>query len=239
MIMGIIAGDGYNTPFSMYVCLPCWFIISIIQLRIQFLFMPINKVSASFLTLFAIVFLVMRKRLNTDYYFCIDSTIMAIPYFLSGYYFKQKLDFLQGINSIRLLSLAVLFGVIVYVDLAMNGAAQMNGPSYGKYILANYLAGFSGSMMVFLISILIAKNLHENSCVKTISRYTLFIIFFHWVLLLFFGRILHSEFLHGMGTIGYILCAFTLSVFILAVSYYVIILWGNKYTLVFGKKKYE
>lgn len=232
-------GDGYNTPFSMYVCLPCWFIISIIQLRILFLFMPINKVSASFLTLFAIVFLVMRKRLNTDYYFCIDSTIMAIPYFLSGYYLRRKLDFLQGINNIRLLSLAVLFGVIVYVNLAINGAAQMNGPSYGKFVLANYLAGFSGSMMVFMISIPIAKNLHENSFVKTISRYTLFIIFFHWVMLLFVGRILHLEFLHGIGTIGYILCAFALSVFILAVSYFVIILCGNKYTIVFGKKKYE
>ena len=196
-------------------------------------------VYASFLTLFAIVFLVMRKRLNTDYYFCIDSTIMAIPYFLSGYYLKQKLDFLQGINSIRLLSLAVLFGVIVYVDLAMNGAAEMNGPSYGKYVLANFLAGFSGGMMVFLISIPIAKNLHENSFVKTISRYTLFIIFFHWVMLNFFGRVLRFKFLYGIGNVGYILCALALSFFIVMISYIVITLWGDKYTLVFGKKKYE
>ena len=239
MIMGIIDGDGYNTPFSMYVCLPCWFIVSIIQLRILFLFVPINKISTSMLTLFALIFLVMRKLLNIDLYFCVDSTIMAIPYFLAGYFLRKKMDLLQSISNIRLLFGALLFGVIVYVDLVMNGAAQMNGPSYGNSILANYLAGFSGSLMLFLISIFMAKILHENSFVKTISRNTLFIIFFHWVMLVFLGRILHFKFLYEIGNLGYILCSFALSAFILTISYFVITLWGDKYTLVFGKKKYE
>ena len=44
MLMGILMGDGYDTPYSTSVCLPCWFLVSIIQLRLLFMFIP-TKVS--------------------------------------------------------------------------------------------------------------------------------------------------------------------------------------------------
>ena len=237
--MGILDGDGYNTTFSMCVCLPCWFIISIIQIRIIFLFVPINRLTASILSLFAVAFLIMRKHLNLDFYFCIDSTIMAIPYFMLGYYLKKRFDFIQDCSSVWLSCMVMLFGGIVYIDLLINGASQMNGPSYGIYILPNYMAGLLGSIMIFLLAFLMDRIFKEKALVKRISRNTLFIIFFHWVMLTLFGRILHVRLLSEIGTIGYIICAFILSVGILLVSDFVINRWCDKYPVVFGKKKFE
>lgn len=95
LLVGIIDGDGYNTPISLYDCLPCWFIVSIIQLRILFLFVDINKLSAAILTIISVLFLVIRKHLYFDLFFCIDSTFMAIPYFLIGYYMRKTSLFVR------------------------------------------------------------------------------------------------------------------------------------------------
>lgn len=238
MLMGILDGDGYNTPFSMYVCLPCWFILSMIQIRIIFLFVPINRLTASILSLFALAFLVMRKCLNIDFYFCIDSTIMAIPFFLLGYYLKRSFDFIQSYSNVWLLCMVMLFGMIVYIDLMTNGAMQINGPSY-NYILPNYLAGLSGSIMIFSLAILMDRFFKEKAHLKRISRNTLFIIFFHWVMLFFFGGILQVRLLLGIGAVGYIISAFILSVGILLISDFVIYILCEKYPVVFGKKKFE
>jgi len=62
----------------------------------------------------------------------------------------------------------------------INGAAQMNGPSFGDNIIMNYLAGISGSLFIFTISKI---SLGLPKSVKTISRNTLFLIFYHWLFL--------------------------------------------------------
>ena len=89
-ICGILLGDGYNTPISYYCCLPCWFIISIIQLRFLFNFIKINLLSSTILVIFSLAFLYIKKNTGLDLYACIDSTIMAIPYFLLGYWLRKS-----------------------------------------------------------------------------------------------------------------------------------------------------
>ena len=90
-ICGILLGDGYSTPVSYYSCLPCWFIVSIIQLRLLFSYVKINKVSSMVLTIAAILFLYIRRLYGLDLYNCLDSTIMAIPYFLLGYLLRESI----------------------------------------------------------------------------------------------------------------------------------------------------
>lgn len=87
-ILGILMGDGYETPYSLYSCLPCWFIVSIIQLRLIFYFIKINRTSTLILMAGSVLFLYLRKSLGFDLYCCLDSTIMAIPYYLAGYWLK-------------------------------------------------------------------------------------------------------------------------------------------------------
>ncbi len=182
LLCGILAGDGYNTPFSMPVCLPCWFIVSIIQLRLLFLFVPINKYTTSLLTLFSCAFLLLRKQCGFDLYFCLDSTIMAIPYFLLGHYMGRYIHVIQ--NKYILYSASVFCVVMVGAILICNGPAQMNGPSFGNNLFLNYMAGCLGTILVFAVSMLLAARFQKRTVIRDISRNTLFIIFSHWVLLL-------------------------------------------------------
>lgn len=89
-LCGILLGDGYNTPISYHNCLPCWFIVCIIQLRLLFSYVKINKVSIIVLTIAAILFLYIRKMCGFDLYACIDSTIMAVPYFMLGHWLRNS-----------------------------------------------------------------------------------------------------------------------------------------------------
>lgn len=66
----------------------------------------------------------------------------------------------------------------------INGKAQMNGPSFGNSVLLNYLCGLSGSLMIIFF-VLKFKCISSNS--KLIARNTLFLIFYHWVVIHVFG----------------------------------------------------
>ena len=89
-ICGLLLGDGYDTPISYYCCLPCWFVISIIQLRLLFNFIKINILSSAILVIICLAFLYVKKNMVLDLYACIDCTIMAIPYYLLGYWLRES-----------------------------------------------------------------------------------------------------------------------------------------------------
>lgn len=180
LLCGIFLGDGYETAYSIPVCLPCWFIVSIIQLRLLFLLVPINKCTSIILGCFSIAFLLLRKVCNFDLLFCLDSTVMAIPYFLLGHYLNTYRDFgKKGSFYSMALVLALIVGVVLY----FNGSAQMNGPSFGKSVFFNYAAGVSGTFCIFALSMCLANRFNSRLIILKISRNTLFIIFLHWFLL--------------------------------------------------------
>ena len=180
LLCGIFLGDGYETAYSIPVCLPCWFIVSIIQLRLLFLLVPINKCTSIILGCFSIAFLLLRKNYNFDLLLCLDSTVMAIPYFLLGHYLNMYQNLGKRGN---LYSMAFVFALIVGLVLYLNGAAQMIGPSFGKSVFLNFAAGISGTFCIFALSMRLANRFNSRRMILKISRNTLFIIFLHWFFL--------------------------------------------------------
>lgn len=235
LFLGIITGDGYKTPFSLPVCLPCWFIISIIQLRVLFLFVPINKKTSLFLTLFSIGFLLLRCHLGFDLYFCVDSTIMAIPYYLLGHYLKRFFIGVEKLPGWWLFGGAVAMGILVWLVLNYNGSAQMNGPSYGKNVIANYVAGCSGSIMVFLIAVIFSKLIGFRGFVRRVSRNTLFIIFSHWVILEIIGRVLSR--MNVSYPLLNVVIAILTTIVVLMISDVLIKIFSERIPVLFGKLK--
>lgn len=238
LMAGVVAGDGYDTPFSHPVCLPCWFIICIIQIRLIFLVIPIGKISSFLLCIISVTTLILRKFFHFDFYFCIDSTLMAVPYFLLGYYMKNS-NIVGKVNNIKyLLIIAIVASLMVYYALIYNGAAQMNGPSYGRNIFMNYIAGISGCFMVFAISKCMEFRFHRKNFVRTISRNTLFLIFFHWLLLEFIARFFRktAQF-YGVSTFSIIATTLLTTAIILLISKMAINRMADKYPMLFGKIK--
>lgn len=235
-LLGILSGDGYETSFSKYVCLPCWFIVCIIQIRLLFMLVPINKYTSSLLSCCCIALLVLCKQSNIDLYFCLDNTMMAIPYFLFGHYLR-RIKYAGCKRNIILLIVAVVSIISIAVILNQNGPAQMIGPSYGKNIFVNYMAGFLGTLLVWAVSNIVANFYENKKFIRTISRNTLFIIFFHWLILSGCGfiikKLLWNSCLSGMCII---ISSLILSQIVLWISNKVIVYGVCRYPILFGKK---
>lgn len=89
IVTGAILGDASNTPISIPNCAPCWFIMTIIQLRLIFNNINLN-IKNLFLLNIAAIFICKFLFINKiNLYFCLDNTLMAIPYFTFGYILKS------------------------------------------------------------------------------------------------------------------------------------------------------
>lgn len=175
--VGIILGDGYHTEFSRYVCLPCWFLICIIQLRMILNYVSMSFINSVLLVLGSIISLFVLKSCHINLYFNLDSTLMALPYFIFGYWMNKK-TIQPAKVSLWGAVLLLAFSVCEIGIYMINGPTQMNGPSYGRYMILDFMGGLLGIGIVLIIS----------NCRKSISQYlkllarnTLFIIFFHWL----------------------------------------------------------
>lgn len=111
----------------------------------------------------------------------------------------------------------------------------MNGPSYGRNVIVNYIAGISGSVLVFSQSRLLANRYGDNKGIKLISRNTLFIIFAHWVVLLPFKLIIAKVFCNCNNIIVLSIGSLVLSGFVLYIMRKSIEQGVEKYPIVFGK----
>ena len=111
----------------------------------------------------------------------------------------------------------------------------MNGPSFGNSVLLNYLGGLSGSLMIIFF-VLKFKCIGGNS--KLIARNTLFLIFYHWVVI------------HVLGFVGFFSMwklidnyVWTISMMVISAilvlysSIPVVNYLNNKYPIVLGKKR--
>lgn len=124
--------------------------------------------------------------------------------------------------------ICISFGAIICLVYKYNGAAQMNGPSVGNDVIINYIGGCAGTFLVFIISHYF-RTLPKY--IKSISRNTLFIIFFHWCCLFFIRKqmfITNSVFVHFAETLVF-------SILVLIASYFVIILCGQYCKIILGK----
>ena len=214
--------------------------MSIIQLRLLFNNINLNIKNLILLSILSIIILKFLLMHSCDLYFCIDNTLMAIPYFAFGYILK--IVTFRGFNwgKHRLISSPVLILAccfLLLVILNYNGLIQMNlvitEKLQNKSLLLAYLGGTIGTFMVIIFSDFFNK---ENKFIKTIAKNTLFIIFFHW-LLLFFTRwlklqLITTSFSNILSKFMFVVLFSTL---ILIVSYFTIKFLGKYCPLVLGK----
>ena len=162
--------------------------------------------------------------------------MMAIPYFIVGHYFGKWMK--CALSSKILLMIGILSALWVYFILQINGAAQMIGPSFGNNILLNYSAGIAGTFLVISLSMLLSRRLGDNSTNRIISRNTLFIIFFHWVLLIPIGMIIRKILATISSRADFTLfMAIIVAACILVISKYAISFGIKRFPVLYGKQK--
>lgn len=230
-----------NAPYYI-VCGPCWFIMTIMFVKLFFSFFN-NKVgNILVLSAFSIVLskvLILNKILLPC---CLNCTILAIPYFGVGMLFRNyKIDFAKY-SKYFVVGYMVFAIIILNLILDCNGLIKMSRPleplfNMSPSLLLMYLGGILGSIMVFTISGFPKK---EYPFVDIISKNTLFIIFAQEFILYFLKafKILDIFDYINSPLIG-LLIAVLFSVLILYMCYIFICKFRLKLPLLFGIYRYK
>lgn len=249
-LAGILLGDFLTSDYSLPVCGPCWFIISIITIRFLCNFINLTVKNILLVVIFAVSILKFLVIKNIDLYFCIDNTLLAIPYFFLGYFIKQKLfqknfisenifkisDFNKHLFNIVYLLISI---IILLVILKYNGLIQMNlrinTILQRQSLILSYIAGVTGSLLIFKISALLKWNL---KFIEVISKNTLFIIFYHYLIIFIFSWCKYKSLIYLFNSTFSKICFCIFSAFlILLISYFSIIIFEKNMPIILGKRK--
>lgn len=238
-LLGILLGDTTAMyQFFIPVCGTCWFILSMIQVRFFMSFIRLNLFNIISISIGCIIILKLLVTNKINLLFCLDNTIMAIPFFLFGYLLQRTKSALIYVNKKRLNILAIILCFFILLlfykyNQSFNMARVTTSLFETKSLTITYLGALIGSYMVMLFSSFFSK---ANDFVNTISKNTLFIIFFHWFILFFINwagyfklNILNSNILINICIV------FVVSVLNLLINYYVIKFLEKRVPIILGK----
>lgn len=245
-IHGIIVGNNMENCFYTTVMSPAWFIMVIIELRLIFTFFKdLNYKNISIIGFLGYVLMVICYKNNLFPYFCLSSLFMALPYFCFGLIAakKQLLENTSKINVYSLTKFCILIITALLFLQNFNGVIAMSEPyrtAFGEgspEIMLLYAAGIFGSTGIFLTSSLINKS---NKFIDTISKNTLFIMFFHWVLLFFVNWSGVRKIIAAIPNLAIqFVCVFFISAMIFAINYFAILICQKYCPVLLGKYRPE
>lgn len=243
-LLGIFLGDVQTGTHFLSCCIPCWFIVVIIQMRFLFALFKESKKLYIILSIISLSLLEFLRYFKMDLYFCLDCTLMAIPYFVFGYLLKNC-DFgieKNNVNIFKSIVFAALLILLLVYIYKINGTILISevilNIGLTQSILLSYFSGILGFFLIYNLSRMININ---NHFIQTISKNTLFVIFFHY-LVFFIGRWIgihkYSTIIYDtIGIFGLLIVTLLYSMFNLLINYYVILFLSKFFPIVLGKYK--
>ena len=239
IIQGIIFATSLDDSFFITNCVPCWFIMTMVILRIIFNFIKINQITLFIISIIAIIISKFLMKNDIVILFCISCAILAMPYYALGVFFKEKNINLNLFMHKSVLIITTFIGIyIMNLILHYNGVIKMSRSlepinNENPSLILMYIAGIIGSFLVILFSNLFKEKINF---VDKISKNTLFIIFFHWFILFFirWSKIpLHINLLDNI--VLKLVLIFILATLLLYLCYLVILVLEKKCPLILGK----
>lgn len=180
-ILGLFLGEWYNTPFSIMINTPLWFLLCLFICKVLFKYsLWVSKNyhwCLFFINILAIVLVFIMHQFNIDLYFSIDSAIMALPFYSFGYFFK-----FIDINKFSIwLNILLSFVCLIIVGILSdwNGRVDIADFTYGNNILVFYIAGIAGSLGVIYFALLFENK--QNALLLYLGQNTLIIFALHGI----------------------------------------------------------
>lgn len=215
------------------ICGPSWFIYSLFIIKILFQLISITKKSIIIIITSSITIACISNYYDIHPPLAILNAMLAIPFFLFGNILsdKYKLQFTYYTNKLLKLSkfkitfMIIMLSCIVISIAHFNSTAWMYLNSYGKNIILFFIGGLSGSILVYLVSLLL--NNIKSKWVTLISTGTILILGFHIFLVIFLKKIstLHLFYIDALT-----------SLLILILFIPLIHLCLNYYPIIIGKR---
>lgn len=184
-LLGMIMGVGFDTPISIMVVPPLWFLAGLFCCKMIFSFAHcICESKGSLVSLvFGIVFVSIACFLSaTDRYlpFSLGPAFLAYPFFAIGNAFSTNIiATLQKVHGSRN---TCIFAAIMLLSFAanifltsLNGHMDVNLMMYGKSLVLFYITAFTGITAVVILSSIIKTP----SFLNLFAQNTIIILAFH------------------------------------------------------------
>lgn len=212
----------------------CWFLICIFNLKIISYFILKLKLKfqipiITILVAFCFHFITSKR---IDLYFTIDSAIMALPFFIGGYYFKKYNLNSKITNKYVLLFSFFLSFFILTIFSRINGTVGMHGCFFGESVLLFYINAFIGATLS--ISFFKLFDNIKSHLMQVFSSGTIVILAFHLQMPMFIYKALFLLF-------GFTNVSFTsnimVAVLIMILLYYPILFIQKYFPILVGNRK--
>ena len=187
LLLGILFGDVVSDNNLFITCCgPCWFIIAMIWVRLVFAKISLNVFNAciiAFISIGLLIFLISQKL---SIYFCIIPALYCLPYFILGNILtKLHIPTTDKYTNRKkeILFFLIFFFISCFILFTTHEIVRVPNIidiNSIKQLFFCYAAGISGSIATIFLS----KTIYSTkNFINTISKNTLFIIFFHFVIL--------------------------------------------------------
>ncbi len=202
----------------------CWFIYTLILLKV--LLQIVNDVRKSLVVL--ILFIIIGYWLSAEGLYLqwsVANVVVAYPFFQTGFLFKKFVEpFLVRMDDMSLfpfiLILSVLLG-IVFLSGYYNGVPMLYRNHFGENYFLYYVGGIAGTLLALIIAIKIKIN---NKILLTLSGGTIVILGFHSYAIRLISYVdTHYLDISNTGFIAYIWSV------LIVVSFYPVIVVCSKY----------
>jgi fucose 4-O-acetylase-like acetyltransferase len=241
-LFGMFFGIGYNTDISIMIDVPLWFLIGLFFTKIFhsiiIKFCKLNTCHYLLCTYIIISLVYTIKTLEIDFYFSIDSAMLAFPFFAVGNMMGKHGIFKNFTNinitkrHLLVFFLLGIFSLLMLINaMPINGRVDVNSTFFGENIVAFYCIAFIGIIATIFLSLLYIKDF---KIINILSKGTILIMAFHGIPIGIIFRLigLRGEDIVINPIIGMIVSTITLLLFIAPIifvqKYAPIIMGGRK-----------
>lgn len=192
-LVGILIGANQGKMSVCTVTKPTWFIYTLFFLRIGLYFISsIRKVyviAISFLCMMIAWILTKMSLPNLAILNCFS----VAPIFILGYFCKKNINKIEKIANTKFrggIHILLVFVILLFLS-RLNGYVMCYAHNYGNNMILFYINALLGVYMLYLITI----HLNNVSCRwnQIISKGTILILGFHYLLIIFFNKICHTD----------------------------------------------
>ena len=187
-LLGILLGEGGETPISKNLNTPLWFLPSLFFCKMILQSVIINKryrnLKLGVIVIASIIATYYLHANGINLYFCFDSAIMGIPFYVLGFLLKEKGVLSKEVSSKGKLCLAAVILLIVsittsHLNQEVYNRIDMNTLQYGKSLLLFYVTGCAGAMCAILFARLFEDK--SSKFLSYIGQNTLIILGTHYM----------------------------------------------------------
>lgn len=173
---GLCLGNGYSGTDYVMLNIPLYFLIALFWVRVLFYFYDHIIVCFKVITILGcLVFIYVENKIGIDFYFSIDSAIMAFPFFAIGNLLSQKkmlICFTAAKWKVLLLFIVTIF--LEFFCACINGRVDINHCLYGLNLFLFYISAIVGILMVIAFCSLWVRQ----AFIQTLSNGTMLVIAF-------------------------------------------------------------